>query len=62
MPQKQFRSAVAEELRKSGLEWTRFNFGFCLDYYGMPHVKSHLAPLTFVLDMAGKGRHPRHRR
>ncbi len=45
---------MVEELRKSNLEWTRFNQGFCLDYYGMPHVKSYLAPLTFVVDMASK--------
>ena len=25
-----------------------------MDYYGTPHVKSHLAPLTFALDVAGK--------
>ncbi len=29
-----------------------FFTGFFLDYYGMPGVKSHMAPSTMVIDMA----------
>ena len=41
-------------LEKTDLEWTQFQNGYFLDYYGMPYVESNLKPLTFVLDVANK--------
>lgn len=41
-------------LEKTDLEWTQFQNGHFLDYYGTPHVESNLKPLTFVLDVANK--------
>jgi hypothetical protein len=43
-----------EALGKTDLEWTQFQNGYFLDYYGMPHVESNLKPLAFVLDVANK--------
>jgi nucleoside-diphosphate-sugar epimerase len=48
------RAAVADALRATPLQWTRFNIGFCLDFYGLPHVRSHLSPFDFVVDMRAK--------
>lgn len=42
------------ELDKSGLEWTAFNVGWFLEYYGMLHVKTYNPQTTFVVDMANK--------
>ncbi|KAH9894580.1 hypothetical protein F4778DRAFT_747494 [Xylariomycetidae sp. FL2044] len=45
--------ASEKELEKScTLEWTAVCLGFFLDYWGMPRVASHLAPMTMVLDVA----------
>jgi hypothetical protein len=41
-------------LEKTDLEWTQFQNGYFMDYYGMPYVESNLKPLTFVLDIAHK--------
>lgn len=44
-----------EQLRQTDLEWTRFHVGYFLDYYGMPHIETHLpAPFAFVLDIPNK--------
>ncbi|KAF4450342.1 hypothetical protein FALBO_16500 [Fusarium albosuccineum] len=48
------REAAVEELRNTGLQWTRFAVGYFMDYYGMPHVKSHLTPVSFVVDVKNK--------
>ncbi|KAM5386477.1 hypothetical protein ACJZ2D_000440 [Fusarium nematophilum] len=42
------------ELAKTGLEWTAFNLGWFLEYYGMPHVETYIPQTTFVVDMANK--------
>ena len=49
-----FRMRTIETLEKTDLEWTQFQNGYFLDYYGMPYVESNLKPLTFVLDVANK--------
>lgn len=49
-----FREDAASELRKSGLEWTRISNGYFMDYYGYPHVKTYLKPLSFVIDVKNK--------
>ncbi|KAF9634761.1 hypothetical protein BFW01_g5656 [Lasiodiplodia theobromae] len=42
------------ELEKTSLEWTAFNNGWFLEYFGMPHVKTYIPQTTFVVDMANK--------
>ncbi|KAK6444207.1 phenylcoumaran benzylic ether reductase [Trichoderma asperellum] len=43
------------QLRQTDLEWTRFHVGYFLDYYGMPHIETHLpAPFAFVFDIPNK--------
>ncbi|PLB48916.1 NAD(P)-binding protein [Aspergillus steynii IBT 23096] len=43
-----------DELRESGLEWTLFNNGIFLDYFGPSTMKSNLKPNVFVIDVANK--------
>ncbi|KAH8587805.1 hypothetical protein B0O99DRAFT_747303 [Bisporella sp. PMI_857] len=43
--------ASEKELEKTSLKWTAVCIGFFLDYFGMPKVKSHLLPITMVLDI-----------
>ncbi|KAK5057873.1 hypothetical protein LTR84_011874 [Exophiala bonariae] len=54
LPQHEFREAVMNELRKTDLEWTRIHNGYFLDYFGMPHVESHMTPVAFGIDVANK--------
>ncbi|OCT49457.1 nmrA-like family protein [Cladophialophora carrionii] len=54
LPQQTLRDANCAVLRGSGLEWTRFYNGFLLDYYGIPHIKTHMDPCPFVVDMEHK--------
>ncbi|KAL1599467.1 hypothetical protein SLS60_007270 [Paraconiothyrium brasiliense] len=49
-----YRIATIEALKKTDLEWTQFQNGCFVDYYGMPYVETNLKPLTFVLDVANK--------
>lgn len=46
--------AAYAELEKTNLEWTAFNIGWFLEYFGMPHIKTYIQQTTFVVDMAGK--------
>lgn len=43
--------ASEKELEKTSLEWTAVCVGFFSDYLGMPKVKSHLTPITMVIDV-----------
>lgn len=54
LPQKAIRNSICHLLRDSGLEWTRFFNGFFLDYYGLPHVESHMDSTTFIVDIPNK--------
>ncbi|GFP60409.1 oxidoreductase BOA1 [Trichoderma asperellum] len=55
LPQHQVRLASMAQLRQTDLEWTRFHVGYFLDYYGMPHIETHLpAPFAFVFDIPNK--------
>ena len=54
LPFNAFRDQTIEALRKTDLEWTQFHNGLFLDYYGMPHVETHLIPLVFAVDIANK--------
>lgn len=46
-----FREQSVDVLRQTDLEWTQFHNGLFLDYYGIPHVESHLTPLVFFVDI-----------
>ncbi|KAH7376733.1 hypothetical protein B0T11DRAFT_335849 [Plectosphaerella cucumerina] len=39
-------------VKKAGLTYTRFVNGLFMDYFGQPHVPSHLRPFKWVFDMA----------
>jgi hypothetical protein len=39
-------------LRTTSLEWTQFHNGLFLDYFGMPHIETHLTPLVIFVDIA----------
>ncbi|KAL1638581.1 hypothetical protein SLS58_008794 [Diplodia intermedia] len=54
LPHLKFRLDALAELRKTGLEWTRFQNGFFLDYFALPHIKSYQIPIAPVLDVANK--------
>ncbi|KAM0548764.1 hypothetical protein ACHAPJ_009760 [Fusarium lateritium] len=45
--------AATEKLRESGLQWSRFANGFFMDYYGRPHVKTHLPDAKWIVDVEG---------
>lgn len=45
------RMKTIEALKETDLEWTSFQNGYFLDYYGMPHVETNLKPLAFVMDV-----------
>ncbi|CAD0021147.1 hypothetical protein D6C86_03754 [Aureobasidium pullulans] len=54
MPHISLRQGVQDELRKTNLEWTQVHNGYFMDYYGLPHLKSHLAPPPFAIDVDNK--------
>jgi nucleoside-diphosphate-sugar epimerase len=54
LPQHKFRQPVLDELAKTDLEWTRVHNGYFVDYFGAPHLESHLQPVSFGIDMANK--------
>lgn len=45
------RLSQAELAKTVDLEYTSFVNGFLLDYWGMPHIKTYLAPMTDVVDV-----------
>lgn len=49
-----YQKASEAALRSTTLEWTRFSVGFFIDYYGIPAIKTHLPPMSFVVDMNSK--------
>ncbi|KAJ9614099.1 hypothetical protein H2200_002235 [Cladophialophora chaetospira] len=54
LPQHEFRLSVIAELKKTDLDWTRIHNGYFLDYFGIPHIESHMTPVAFGVDMANK--------
>jgi nucleoside-diphosphate-sugar epimerase len=54
MPQHAVRRATIAELRSTDLEFTTVHVGQIADYFGIPHIKGHLAPLSMNVDMANK--------
>ncbi|KAJ5747947.1 uncharacterized protein N7511_009643 [Penicillium nucicola] len=43
---------AATSLKTSSLEYTRVIPGFFMDYWGMPHVQTHLHPFSFGIDIS----------
>ncbi|KAF4984069.1 hypothetical protein FDECE_17167 [Fusarium decemcellulare] len=54
LPHLAYRMQALDALENTSLEWTRFINGYFLDYYGIPHIKSHLQPVSFVIDIENK--------
>lgn len=52
MPPLQDYFDCLDELEKTDLEWAVVLNGVFLDYFGSPHLKSHLSPNAFAIDMA----------
>ncbi|KAF9774647.1 hypothetical protein IL306_007317 [Fusarium sp. DS 682] len=50
----QARGRTLEELRLTNLEWTRFDNGFFLDYYGPPSLKSYMNRVAWAIDIVNK--------
>lgn len=50
----QFWVDNAEALEKTSLQWTRIVNGFFMDYWGMPHIKTHLHPFPWAIDVESK--------
>ncbi|KAI3579664.1 NmrA-like family protein [Fusarium oxysporum f. sp. albedinis] len=49
-PDKWFHNVARRELEKSSLEFTYIYPGMFMDYFGMPHVSTHLRELYIVID------------
>ena len=45
------RLSQAELAKTVDLEHTSFVNGFILDYWGMPHIKTYMSPMTDVVDI-----------
>jgi nucleoside-diphosphate-sugar epimerase len=54
LPQQAARNSVLDKLRTTDLEWTSINIGYIMDYFGIPHIKSYMTPLTINFDMGAK--------
>ncbi|KAJ4123948.1 hypothetical protein NW765_006993 [Fusarium oxysporum] len=53
-PVSQARGRTLVELRTTDLEWTRFDNGFFLDYYGPTTLKSYMKRVAWAIDIANK--------
>ncbi|KAH8667837.1 hypothetical protein BGZ61DRAFT_430086 [Ilyonectria robusta] len=53
-PWAKLRQQGPDSLRQSGLEWTEIVNGYFLDYWGMPHIKSHMEYMLPAIDIANK--------
>ncbi|PHH80104.1 hypothetical protein CDD82_1982 [Ophiocordyceps australis] len=51
-PEKRLHAAVRRELEQTSLEFTYIYPGMFMDYFGMPHVDSPIAPLCILVDAA----------
>ncbi|CAI7615903.1 unnamed protein product [Penicillium discolor] len=51
-PSIQYWLDAADRLKASGLQYTRVIPGFFMDYWGMPHIQTHLQPFTFGIDIS----------
>ncbi|KZL71540.1 NmraA like family protein [Colletotrichum tofieldiae] len=53
-PLAQYAFEAIDELEQTNLEYTRVVNGFFLDYYGMPHYKTHLQPWINFINLEKK--------
>jgi nucleoside-diphosphate-sugar epimerase len=53
-PAARYWLAAAAALRASHLRFTRVVFGWALDLYGLPRVKSYMKPFRYVLDFEAR--------
>ena len=51
LPPLQHHFECLDLLSTTNLEWTLFINGIFLDYYALPHIKSHLSPNTIAIDI-----------
>ncbi|KAJ3548981.1 hypothetical protein NM208_g568 [Fusarium decemcellulare] len=49
-----YKVEAVNELEKTDLEYTLFTTGYFMDYYGMPHVETHLKPIFMMVDIANR--------
>ncbi|KAF2799371.1 NAD(P)-binding protein [Melanomma pulvis-pyrius CBS 109.77] len=49
-----FKAVAVAELEKTDLEFTLFNTGFFMDYFGIPKFSSYLTPVVVGLDIQNK--------
>ncbi|KAJ4308298.1 hypothetical protein N0V84_012175 [Fusarium piperis] len=53
-PNVQWFLDAIDALKETDLEYTRLLLGYFIDFYGMPHVKTHLFPFKYALDVEAK--------
>lgn len=49
-----FWKTTIEELEKTDLEWTTIYNGLFMDFFGTPHIKSHMGVFGIHIDMLNK--------
>ncbi|KAF2163835.1 hypothetical protein M409DRAFT_26015 [Zasmidium cellare ATCC 36951] len=54
LPTLEYYFQALDRLEASELEYTVIVNGMFLDYFGMPHIKTHLTPLVMVLDIENR--------
>jgi nucleoside-diphosphate-sugar epimerase len=54
LPQNAPRAATIDELCTTDLEWTTVYNGQIVDYFGTPHIKSHMGVFSIHIDMANR--------
>ncbi|KAH6683633.1 hypothetical protein F5X68DRAFT_210903, partial [Plectosphaerella plurivora] len=47
-------TGAVDAIKKAGLTYTRVMNGIFMDYFGLPHVSSHLRPFAWALDIPGR--------
>lgn len=54
LPFSGYREQTLEALRQTNLEWTQVYNALFLDYFGMPHLETHLSPIGFAIDIGNR--------
>ena len=49
-----YRLEAVQELKNTSLEFTLFWPGWFMDYYGIPHIKTHMDPFPFAVDVGNR--------
>ncbi|KAJ3541419.1 hypothetical protein NM208_g4620 [Fusarium decemcellulare] len=50
----EYRLRAIDLLRKTNLEYTLFFPGWLMDYYGIPHIETHMDPFPFAIDLSNR--------